>query len=267
MRKLSAFLKRDFIQAASYKFAFISSFLGIFFSSATFFFISKLIPGARTSTLMPYGGDYFSFVIVGIAFSGFFGVFHGGLPGIIRQAQITGTLEALLVTRTNIPTILIGSSLYSFLFTLFRTVLHFGVAIAVFGMKLGRINWPGTLIVFALTALCYLSIGILSASFIMVYKMGNPFAWIFGSISGLLGGVFFPIAVLPDWIRWVSYALPVTYSLEGMRQSLLSSGSLSQIFPSMMGLSVFGILLFPLSLFLFRLAVIKAKRDGTLTHY
>jgi len=265
--KLFAFLKRDFLTAASYKFAFISSLWGIFFSSATFFFIAKLIPGTRTSSLAPYGGDYFSFVIVGIAFSGLLGLFQGGLPGIIRSAQITGTLEALLVTQTSIPTILFGSSIYSFLFTSITTVFHLVLAVVIFGMKLGNINWVGSILVFFLTAVCFLSIGILTSSFIMVYKMGNPLSWIFGSVSGLLGGVFFPVSVLPEWIRWLSRLLPITYTLEGMRQSLLSSASFSQIIPNIIALAAFGGVLFPLSLFVFRRAVAKAKRDGTLTHY
>jgi len=265
--KLFAFFKRDFLEAASYKFAFISSVWGILFSSATLFFIAKLIPGAHTSSLAPYGGDYFSFVMVGIAFAGLLGIFQGGLPAIIRQAQMTGTLEALLVTQTSIPTVLLGSSIYSFLFTSLRTIFHLVLAIVVFGMKLGSINWAGSLLVFFLTVVCFLSIGILSSSFIMVYKMGNPLSWIFGSVSGLVGGVFFPIVILPDWIRWLSRLLPITYSLEGMRHSLLSSSSLTQIFPNIIALAIFGAVLFPLSLFVFRLAVRKAKRDGTLTHY
>jgi ABC-2 type transport system permease protein len=266
--KLYAFLKRDLINAASYKFAFFSSFLGIFTSSATMFFVSKLIPGGGAgSFLESYGGDYFSFVIIGIAFSGFFGILQGGLPGIIRNAQVTGTLEALLVTQTSIPTLLIGSSLYSFFYTMLTTIFHLGLAILVFGMKLGHINWIGGLLTFFLTSLCFLSIGILSSSFIMVYKMGNPFTWIFGSVSGLLGGVMFPITILPGWIRWVSYILPITHSLEGMRRSLLSSSTLSEILPSVMALGIFAAILFPLSLAVFRLAVKKAKRDGTLIHY
>ena len=265
--KLYAFLKRDFINAASYKFAFLSSFLGIFISSATMFFVSKLIPGGTGSLLESYGGDYFAFVIIGVAFSGFFGILQGGLPGIIRNAQITGTLEALLVTQTSIPTLLVGSSLYSFFYTMLTTIFHLGLAILVFGMKLGHVNWIGGLLTFFLTSLCFLSIGILSSSFIMVYKMGNPFTWVFGSVSGLLGGVFFPIAALPDGIRWVSYILPITHSLEGMRRSLLSSSTLSEILPSIMSLSIFALALFPLSLIVFRLAVRKAKRDGTLIHY
>ncbi len=265
--KLYSFLKRDVLNAASYKFAFVSSFVGIFLTSATFYFIAKLLSGSQSEALSPYGGDYFSFVIVGVAFSGLLGILQEGLPGIIRSAQMTGILESLLVTQTNIPTILVGSSLYTLAFSSVRTFFHLLLAVAVFGMQLGDINWLGSLLVFLLTALCFLSIGILSASFIMVYKVGNPFGWLFGSVSGLLGGVFFPIAVLPPWIKWLSYALPITYSLEGMRQSLLTSATLAEIMPNIAALAGFGILLFPISLVIFRWAVVKAKRDGSLTHY
>jgi len=267
LRLIFLFLKRDFLLEASYKFAFVSSFLGIVISSATFYFISKLVPQSNGSALSPYGGDFFSFVIIGVAFSGLLGLFQEGLPGIIRTAQTTGTLEALLVTQTDIVTILVGSSLYSLFYSLLRTLLHLAVAILAFGMQLGHVNWIGVVSVFFLTSVCFLSIGILSASFVLVYKMGNPLSWIFGSLSSLFGGVLFPIAILPAWLRWVSYCLPITYSLEGLRLSLLSSANLAQIFPNIVALLGFSAALFPLSLFVFRAALKKAKKDGTLMHY
>jgi ABC-2 type transport system permease protein len=264
--KLLAFLRRDFREALTYKFPFVYSLVGIFFSTATFFLVAKLVaPGAPA--LGPFGGDYLSFAIVGVAFSSLVGIFQEGLPAVIRSAQTTGTLEALLVTQTSVPTILLGSSLYSLAFQSFRTVLHLVLAIAVFGMKLGQVNWPGVLAVFVLTAVCFLSLGILSASFILVYKMGNPLSWFFGSVSGLLGGMVFPVAILPAWIRWSSYLLPVTYSLNGMRRSLLASAGFSEILPDIAALAAFNAVLFPLSLLAFRAAVRKAKKDGTLTHY
>ena len=265
-RKLGAFLKRDFFEAASYKLSFVYSVLGVFFSSATFYFVAKLVsPGE--ALLAPYGGDYFSFVIVGVAFSGLLGVIQEGLPMIIRSAQVSGTLEALLVTQTGIPTILFGSSLYTLAFTTARTFFHLFLAILVFDMKLGDVNALGLVCVFLLTAVCFISIGILSASFILVYKMGNPISWIFGSVSGLLGGILFPISVLPPWVRWISYLLPVTHSLEGMRRSLLASAHFSQILPSIGALAAFSSALMPLSLIVFRLALRKAKKDGTLTQF
>jgi len=264
--RLSAFLRRDLREALSYKFSFVSSFVGILLSSATFYFVAKLVPSG-TPSLGPFGGDYFSFAVVGVAFSSLLGMFQEGLPAVVRGAQVSGTLEALLVTPSSIPTVLFGSSLYSVLLQVFRTLLHLGVALAFFGMTFGRVNGPGVLSVGVLTVFCFLSVGILSASFILVYKTGSPFGWILGTVSGLLGGVVFPVALLPPWIRWVSSLLPVTYALDGMRKSLLASAGFAEVLPDIAALAVFNIILLPASLLAFRMAVRKAKKDGTLSHY
>jgi len=264
--RISAFLLRDFREALTYKFSFVSSFVGILLSSATFYFVAKLVPSG-TPSLGPFGGDYFSFAVIGVAFSSLLGMFQEGLSSVVRSAQVSGTLEALLVTPASIPTVLFGSSLYSLLLQIFRTLLHLGVALAFFGMTLGRVNGPGVLSVGVLTVLCFLSVGILSASFILVYKTGSPFGWILGTVSGLLGGVVFPVALLPPWIRWVSSLLPVTYALDGMRKSLLASAGFAEVLPDIAALAVFNIILLPVSLLAFRLAVRKAKKDGTLSHF
>ena len=261
-----AFLRRDLREALTYKFSFVSSVLGILLSSATFYFVAQLVPRGAPS-LGPFGGDYFAFAVVGVAFAGLLGMFQEGLSAVVRGAQVSGTLEALLVTPVPLPAVLFGSSLYSLLFQIVRTALHLGVAMAFFGLTLGRVNVAGVLAVGALTILCFLSVGVLSASFILVYKTGNPFSWVLGTVSGLLGGVVFPVSLLPPWIRWVSSLLPVTYALDGMRRSLLASASFAEVLPDVAALAIFNAVLLPLSLVAFRLAVRKAKKDGTLSHF
>lgn len=263
---LAAFVRRDLREALTYKFSFLSSVVGILLSSATFYFVAKLVPSS-TPSLGPFGGDYFSFAVVGVAFAGLLGMFEEGLASVVRSAQLSGTLEALLVTPVPVPVILFGSSLYSLLFQVSRTALHLAVALAFFGLALGRINAAGVLTVGILTVICFLSVGVLSASFILVYKTGNPFSWILGTVSGLLGGVVFPVALLPAWIRWVSSLLPVTYALDGMRKSLLASSSFAEILPDVAALAAFSAFLVPLSLVAFRWAVRKAKKDGSLSHF
>lgn len=263
---LGAFLRRDFREAVTYKFSFVSSLFGIILPLATFYFVAKLVPPGSPS-LGPFGGDYFAFAVVGVAFSGLLGMFQEGLSSVVRSAQLSGTLEALLVTPVPIPVILFGSSLYSLLFQVFRTLLHLAVAAAFFGLAFGRVSAAGVAAVGLLTVVCFLSVGVLSASFILVYKTGNPFSWIMGTVSGLLGGVVFPVSLLPPWIRWVSSLLPVTYALDGMRKSLLASAPFRAVLPDVAALAAFDVLLVPLSLAAFRLAVRKAKKDGTLSHY
>lgn len=265
--KALAFLARDFREAASYKFAFVSSFLEVLVSSTVFYFIARLVPGGAVSSLVPYGGDYYGFVIIGVSFSGLVGLFQEALPGIVRGAQTAGTLECLLATPTRMGTILFGSSLYPFLWSSFHIVVQIFFAALIFGLRFGRIVWPGALLVFILTSLCTIGISFWSASFILVYKKGNPFGWLIGMATGVFGGVFFPVAVLPPFLRWISPFLPATHALEGMRRSLLSSSSMAEIMPSVEALALFTIVLVPSGLAVFRLALRKAKRDGTLTHF
>ena len=101
----------------------------------------------------------------------------------------------------------------------------------------------------------------------MVLKRGDPITWVFTGISALLGGLYFPISVLPDWLRTFSYFLPVTYSLEGMRLAILKGYSLGELLPNILALVLFSIVMFPFSIIVFNIAVKIAKRDGSLTHY
>ena len=79
--------------------------------------------------------------------------------------------------------------------------------------------------------------------------------------------VLFPISVLPEWLRTISYLLPITYSLSGMRHALLQGYSLSALAPEITALMVFSVVLVPLGLLSFKYAVKRAKVDGSLVQY
>lgn len=265
--KPMAFLRKDFTAAASYKLSFLMQFFGIFLSAAMFFFLSRLFESAMNPYLAPYGGDYFSFVLIGIAFFDYLGLALGSMSRTIRNGQMAGTLEALLATPTRIPTIIVSSSLYSFLWTSLRVLVYLLLGVLFFGLNLGGANYWGALIILILTILAFSSFGIISASFIMVLKRGDPLTWIFTSLSGLVGGLYYPVSVLPGWLQKIAAFLPITYSLEGMRLALLKGYSLRQLLPSIGFLSIFAFIMLPLGLIGFDWAVKKAKRDGSLTQY
>jgi ABC-2 type transport system permease protein len=267
LRKPLAFVKRDLSLMLSYRLSFFLQFFGIFFSVLMFFFIARLFGQAATPYLAAYGGDYFSFVLVGIAFSGYLGVAMGSFSSSIRRGQMMGTLEVMLVTPTRLSTILVSSSLWSFAFTSLRIVVYLVVGALVFGVNLSHANWLAALLIQVLTILSFGSLGIISASFIMAFKQGNPLNMVLGTASSLLGGVYYPITVLPVWLQPFSHLLPITYSLRAMRLAVLQGYSLSALAPDMLILAVFAIVLFPLSLVAFRLGVQKAKMEGSLTQF
>ncbi len=265
--KALAFVKRDFMIAISYKFSFFLQLFGIFLSVLTFYFIAKMFGSASIPYLEPYGGDYFSFVLIGIAFSGYLTTGLGSFSGSIRSEQVMGTLEAVLLTPTSTHFIIISSSLWSFIFTSIRVMAYLLIGVFLFDVNMSSANIFGALLVLALTIICFSCIGIISASFIMIFKQGDPINWAFSTLSGLLGGVFYPITVLPEWLQNFSYLLPITYSLRAMRLALLQGHSLRALAPDIFALILFSIILIPISATIFKYAVKIAKKEGSLALY
>ncbi len=266
-RKAWAFLVKDLRVQTSYRLAFIMNFVGIFFAVAIFFFVSKLMGRSVSPYLAPYGGNYFAFVLIGIALSGFLGTGLGVFSSSISSAQAAGTLEAMLVTPTRLTEIVMLSSLWSFLFTTINVAAYLIVGVAFFGLELGQANMPAAILILVLMVCVFSGLGIMSASFIMVLKRGDPISWIFGSASSIMGGTFFPVQVLPKWLQGFSYFFPLFYGLRGMRLALLKGHGLWALRGDIGALAVFAGVVVPLSFWTFSRAVRRAKIDGSLATY
>ncbi len=264
---LAAFLRRDFYTEKSYRFSFFLQFLGIFFSAAMFFFISRLVGPAAGDALQAYGGDYFAFVLIGIAFSGYFGVGLSSFSSSLRTAQTTGTLEAMLATPASLAAMILGSAQWNYWLTTLRVGVYLAIGWLVMGVDLGRGNWGAALLALLLTVIAFSALGILAASFVMVLKRGDPVTWVFGSAASLLGGVYYPVEVMPGWLQWLARFVPVTYALRAMRLALLQGAGLADLAFDLSILGIFGLVLLPASLLAFRYAVRYARREGSLTHY
>ncbi len=267
MRRFLAFFVRDFHQETSYRLAFGMSIVGILFTSFTFYFLSEFMGPVSAEYLGEYDGDYFSYVLIGIAFGSYFSVGLTSFASALRQAQTTGTLEALLMTPTPVSTVVVGSALWSYTFTTFRVLVYLLVGTLLLGVSLSGGNVAAALVGLLLAIVAFASIGIIAAGIIMVVKRGDPITTLFASVANLVGGVYYPIEILPDWLQVVAKLLPITYALRIMRLSLLADASWAEVAPDMLVLTGFCVVLFPLSLVVFRLAVQRARQEGSLAHY
>lgn len=265
--KLSAFLWRDFLEEISYPLAFLWRLGTILFRLVTFFFLARLVEGAALPQLAPYGGHYFPFVMLGLALAGFQAVALTAISNNVIFGMYTGTLEAMLVTPTSMSTIVFSSMVYQFCSALVEILVYLACGFWLFGVALGQADLPATMLLLALTLLAHLPIGILAAAFILIFKRGEPITTILGSVSSLLGGVYFPLAILPDWVQTISRFLPFTYALEGLRQAVLKGQGISQLGHQILILAAFVVVLLPLSLAAFAWAVRQAKRLGTLSQF
>jgi len=267
LRKVWAFFIRDFLEEMSYPLTFTMRWGGILFKLVTFFFLGKLVGDAVLPQLAPYGNGYFPFVMLGLALAGFQGVALTAISSSVLYGMYTGTLEAMLVTRTSLSTIIFASSLFQFSSALLEILLYLGFSFFCFGVSLGQANLPATAVLLVLALLSHLPIGILSAGFILIFKRGDPVTAILGHVSALLGGVYFPLQVLPQWVQTVAQLLPFTHALEGLRQAVLNGKGLGELGGQVAILSAFAAILLPLSLAFFAWTVRQAKRLGTLSQF
>jgi ABC-2 type transport system permease protein len=267
MNKLLAFLKRDLLVEVSYRFAFVFQVAWTLLSIASYSFLARFIGRSTLPALDAYGGDYFAFVVIGVALHDYLTTALDAFSRSIRDAQLAGTLEALLATQTSLPTIIFASAAYPFLWRSFNVVLYLAIGVGFFDLHLALGNWAAAALTLILSIVVFSGLGILSASFTMIFKRGSPIILLVGGLSWLLGGVFYPVTVMPAWLQRVSALLPITYAIEGMRTCLLGAGQWSDLWRSLGPLMLLAFVIFPLSLVSFHYATRHARMTGTLAQY
>ena len=266
LRKIAAFFWRDFAIARGYRGALVLETLEALFGVATFYYLSRFVQSAELSSELPAGTNYFAFALVGFAFFDYLSVSLSAFDASLEEARQNRTLEALLVTQTPLGVILAGSAVYPFVALAIRTCVYLAWAAMLFGFAPRSANWLGAVAILLASILAFAGLGILSASYSILFKRGNPAKWIVLGVSGLVGGMMYPVSVLPAPLQMLARLIPVTYSLQGMRAALLAGAGWGELFPSIAALLVFAAVLIPLSFALFAWALHRTKITGTLTH-
>ena len=267
LRQMGQLFRRDLLTARTYRVAFLFDAINALFGAASFYFLSQFVASDKLTSALPAGTSYFAFALIGLAFFDYLTAGLNAFDASIDDARRNRTLEALLVTEASLPVILAGSAVYPFVLTSLRTAVYLVWGVVLFHLPLGSADWPGALLILLFSILAFTGLGIISASYQMLFKRGNPAKWIFLGLSALLGGMMYPIRVLPPALRALAHLIPLTYSLEGMRAALLGGVGISRLWPQILALGIFAVVLLPLSFVVFAWALRRTKVNGTLTHF
>lgn len=268
LRRIWAFIVRDWRLELSYRMQFFFRVLSILIVVTTLFFISKIFTGFTDSRFSQWG-DPLAAWLTGLAVLNYFMTGFSSLANAIRQEQVQGTLESVLMTPINVPTVVVASSAWDFVQATFFSSLYL-----FFGWLFFDVHYRGNFLLalafLLLTTVVLSCLGILSASFAMVFKRGDPFGIFLGTGSALFSGVFFPTDLVREYaggLATVSKILPPTYGLDGIRRVLIEGQGLGQVRDPLITLLIFLAVLLPVSLWVFGRAVRRAKREGSLIQY
>src|SRR5713226_5947803 len=197
LRRVWAFVARDWRLELSYRMQFFLRILSILIVVTTLFFISKIFAGF-TDPRFEQWRDPLAAWLTGLAVLNYFMTGFSSLANAIRQEQVQGTLEGVLMTPISVPTVIVASSAWDFVQATFFSSLYL-----FFGWLFFGVNYRGSFVLalffLLLTTMVLSCLGILSASFAMVFKRGDPFGIVLGAGSALFSGVFFPTQLVSQY--------------------------------------------------------------------
>ncbi len=264
--QIGAFVRRDWKIARSYRLQFVLDICAIPVALGLFYFLSRLIDGGRLPTDADLSQGYFAFAAVGLAVLRMAQTALNSFSSRLRSEQTTGTFETLLSSPVSSSVVVLGSATFDLLRATVGGVVTLLVAM-LFGLRLQLGVGTVLSILVGLPALIatFATVGVVVASFSVVFKQVTALLGMVTAVLALLAGVYFPVEILPGPLQALANVLPFTWGVDVLRAGLLR-GEMAE--GRRLGLLVgFAVVSLPLALWLFGRAVDYARRRGTLTQF
>jgi len=195
-----------------------------------------------------YSSPMFTYIYVGNAFFIYVGQVMTGISwAVIDDREHYKTLKYIYLTPLHFPTYLMGRGVAKFLVASISVAVTLLVGFLFLDLQivLTAVNWPLFIASMVIGIYMLAMLGLILAS-VMLLVAHHAFG-VGDAVAGalyLLCGAIFPLEVLPPFLRWIGYLLPITYWLELIRRSLV--GTVAGAFPTLQNLSdtqLLGILL------------------------
>lgn len=163
-------------------------------------------------------GDMRSFIPGLLALTVLFGTSSMEAIVIVLERR-TGALERLLLAPLRLPALLAGKLLGGMTFGLTVTLVVLTVSLAIFGSN--GTNWLLLFLALLLSATAFSAMGAFVSVAVKEVFEAQTLANFIRFPMMFLGGVFVPVASMPSWLQVLARFLPLTYSVEALRATLL----------------------------------------------
>jgi ABC-2 type transport system permease protein len=264
---LGAFIRRDWAINRSYRLDFIVGWAQTLVWFVLFFFIGRFVDNMGFASRSTVDHGYFPFVIVGLVIWNVLSSTISAYQRSLRDLQTMGTLEAMLATPPSPVLLTIMGPSYELMIALIQqlvTLMLAGVLLGVpFNFGIGALFAAivAMVICVGLSAL----LGLMLSGITLVVKRGanRPIAFLMSALM-LLGGIYFPVTVLPRPMQVLAQCSPITWCVSILREALLNDHVL---YPQLLLLILAAIVAVPIAGMTFAYALDHARRNGTLTQY
>jgi ABC-2 type transport system permease protein len=257
-----AVMRRDLHIYLSYRTRLVSQMLTSVFSLTLFYYVSRLVHVSGFGS----PGAYFAFVVVGISMVGvMYSCFS--IPELLRQELVAGTFDRLLLSPFGAVRSLLAMTLFPLLYSFVVAATTLGLGCVIFGLQLHWSTVPLSVPAMALALLAFLPFGLLFAALTVVVKQGSVgTTWVIALLS-IVGGLYFPVSLLPHWVQTAAKLQPFTAATSVLRHLLVNSSVGESSVGALVKLALFAAVLVPASTLVLSSAIRFGQRRGTIIEY
>jgi ABC-2 type transport system permease protein len=258
-----ALVRRDFQVALSYRMRFLSHLLSIFFTLTLFHFISRLVrvPSFESPAA------YYGFAVIGLIILQVLNSTLGMPSGVLRQELVAGTFERLMVSPFGALRGIASTLIFPFVYALVTALLMLVFAGLLFGVHLHWSTIPLVVPVGLLGALSFAPFGMLFLALLLTSKQSISGATFVVAGISLISGLYFPISLLPGWMRFLSNIQPFTPATDLLRHLMLGTPLHASAAVELGKMVGFAAVLLPVSLVAVSAALRLSRRRGTILEY
>lgn len=195
--------------------------------------------------------EYIDFMVPGILAMV---LMFGGLAGYsleIATYREKGILRRIKVSPLSLPVFLAGGISSVLVFTLAQTVLLLAVGILFFDLNLGG-SYLYMAVVVVVGALSFLSLGFLIASLTKNMRSAATASQAIAMPMMFLSGIFFSVEWVPTPLKVIARCLPLFYLGDALREVMINSASLLDVWVDLLVLLAMGAIAFAASIRFFR---------------
>jgi ABC-2 type transport system permease protein len=204
-------------------------------------------------------------LLIGAVIWSYLGIVFEIIVETVAWERWEGTIEYTFMAPLSRPVHLIGMGLFAVAYGIVRASIVFTVIAAFFGLHMPDANFAAALLVLAVASVSFIGIGMMTAVLPLISpEKGTQIGFVGQGILLVVSGVYYPVAVLPEWMQWLSKISPATYALEGIRRAILDGAGVGAMWQYIWPLLIIGTVAVPLGLEIFRRGELHAKRHGKL---
>ena len=205
------------------------------------------------------------YLLIGALLWGYLSLVFMEAAYAISWERWEGTIEYTFMAPIRRVTHLMGICLFAIGYGLARTFVVLLAAIAMFNLDFSHADIPAALAVLAASTVPLIGLSIFTSVLpLLSPQKGEQMSVAVQGFLLLVSGVYYPLTVLPLPMQVAGAASPLTYALEGIRNSLLEGAGLQAELPIIGILLAMGAVMIPVSLWVFSWAENRAKRLGLL---